>query len=116
MSSFWKCGYCSKQFRSEGYLDLHMDRKHGDKLSHSGCLADACDFLRCPSATSGVDATLNEKADDAAGKAQQRRMRLCQAEVYACAPQTDAASAHFRGTRYAVAKHHCGEDLYVYVW
>ena len=31
----WKCNSCGKMFRSEHYIDLHMDRKHPPKATVS---------------------------------------------------------------------------------
>jgi len=48
----WRCGECGKIFKSEHYLDLHLERRHNDTLpaaSDGTCLADYCDILRCPS-------------------------------------------------------------------
>jgi len=47
---FWKCGFCSKEFRSEEYLDRHMDARHSHEVAPTGstCLADFCDVLGCP--------------------------------------------------------------------
>lgn len=47
----WRCGLCTKLFRSEHYLDMHLERKHAAALPRnaSGCLGDFCDILHCPS-------------------------------------------------------------------
>ncbi len=54
----WKCGYCGKLFRSERYLDMHLERKHSDLLpkNASVCLGDFCDILRCRSWVAEVQA------------------------------------------------------------
>jgi len=48
-SGHWTCGYCGKVFKSEHYLDLHMERKHMSETPVSGvCLADYCEaFESC---------------------------------------------------------------------
>ena len=57
----WKCQYCKKRFKSELYLDKHMDNKHVDKLSNetTTCLADLCPIFGCHSVNTvrkkGVD-------------------------------------------------------------
>jgi hypothetical protein len=34
----WECKHCGKQFRTEFYIDRHMDNKHMDKLNEvRGC-------------------------------------------------------------------------------
>ncbi|KAF4657350.1 AN1-type zinc finger protein 2A [Perkinsus olseni] len=39
----WQCGICGKVFKSEHYLDLHMESKHMDIANEDGvCLADYC--------------------------------------------------------------------------
>ncbi|OQR91687.1 hypothetical protein THRCLA_08909, partial [Thraustotheca clavata] len=47
-SNRWKCGYCSKNFRTESYLDKHMDLKHSNEDERGICLGDICDILNCP--------------------------------------------------------------------
>ena len=46
----WRCGICGKTFRSERYLDAHLDRRHLDTLAPNAtlCVGDLCDVLRCP--------------------------------------------------------------------
>jgi hypothetical protein len=51
-ASQFRCGYCQKQFVNEHYMDLHLDRKHTDKLGSVGnkasiCVADYCNVLSC---------------------------------------------------------------------
>ncbi|CAN0039324.1 unnamed protein product [Pylaiella littoralis] len=55
----FQCGYCQKRFKTEFYMDRHMDNKHADRLNlderlyagaepDSGrCLADLCPALGC---------------------------------------------------------------------
>ncbi|CAN0097418.1 unnamed protein product, partial [Discosporangium mesarthrocarpum] len=46
----YQCGYCSKRFRMEYYMDKHMDNKHPDKVNlqpQSKCLGDLCPVLGC---------------------------------------------------------------------
>ena len=56
--SNWRCLCCGKTFRSEYYLDMHLDRRHSAEVAGhachlqqnaSVCLGDYCDMLRCPS-------------------------------------------------------------------
>uniref|UniRef100_A0A7S0AAX7 C2H2-type domain-containing protein n=1 Tax=Pyrodinium bahamense TaxID=73915 RepID=A0A7S0AAX7_9DINO len=45
-SSLWTCGICGKAFRSEHYLDLHLERKHMNSTPAGGvCLADYCEIF-----------------------------------------------------------------------
>lgn len=42
----WTCGFCGKVFKSEHYLDLHMERRHMNETPRGGvCLADYCDMF-----------------------------------------------------------------------
>lgn len=48
----WRCNKCSKLFKSEHYIDLHLERKHPELLrntSAESCLGEFCDLLQCPS-------------------------------------------------------------------
>lgn len=69
--NMWQCGFCSKRFRTRGYLDAHFDRKHEHdadpvrlmcRLFVHGyhltvlalqdahdCFADLCPVVGCPS-------------------------------------------------------------------
>jgi len=45
-TSHWTCGICGKVFKSEHYLDLHMERSHMDLAPAGGaCLADHCEMF-----------------------------------------------------------------------
>mmetsp|Transcript_22461 Transcript_22461/g.49766 ORF Transcript_22461/g.49766 Transcript_22461/m.49766 type:complete len:282 (-) Transcript_22461:185-1030(-) len=40
------CGFCGRAFKSEHYLDLHMERRHMDKVPEDAfCLADYCEVF-----------------------------------------------------------------------
>ncbi|DBB01792.1 TPA: hypothetical protein ACH3X1_000408 [Trebouxia sp. C0004] len=45
----WKCGFCDKTFRTQAFLDQHMDKNHQNEKHPSAdvCLADLCDMLHC---------------------------------------------------------------------
>jgi len=44
----WKCEICGKRFRSEFYLDRHMDNRHKSLVQHDGgCVGDLCSMLGC---------------------------------------------------------------------
>jgi len=44
--SLWTCGICGKVFRSEHYLDLHLERKHMNQTPRDGtCLAEHCEMF-----------------------------------------------------------------------
>jgi len=46
-SNGWTCGICNKTFKSDYYLDLHLERKHMDvaPVGESFCLADYCEIF-----------------------------------------------------------------------
>lgn len=45
-TGMWTCGYCQKVFKSEHYLDLHLERHHMDETPPGGvCLADYCEIF-----------------------------------------------------------------------
>ena len=68
--NMWQCGFCSKRFRTRGYLDAHFDRKHEHDadpvrlMCHvfvhgfhltvlalqdaHDCFADLCPVVGCP--------------------------------------------------------------------
>mmetsp|Transcript_33293 Transcript_33293/g.70790 ORF Transcript_33293/g.70790 Transcript_33293/m.70790 type:complete len:297 (-) Transcript_33293:41-931(-) len=44
--NLWTCGICGKTFKSEHYLDLHMERVHMNETPRDGvCLADYCEVF-----------------------------------------------------------------------
>jgi hypothetical protein len=46
---YWRSLYANKVFKSEYYVDKHMERKHADKIPPGAdvCLAEYCDVLQC---------------------------------------------------------------------
>lgn len=46
---YWKSLYSDKVFKSEYYVDKHMERRHMDKIPAEAdvCLAELCDVLQC---------------------------------------------------------------------
>ena len=74
-----KCGECGKAFRSEAYLDLHLDRFHPVNGSGKGCLADYCTILDCPSlpdTAAGRSDVLTESAAPLLSDQSQKKPRL----------------------------------------
>uniref|UniRef100_A0A7S2U2Q1 C2H2-type domain-containing protein n=1 Tax=Lotharella oceanica TaxID=641309 RepID=A0A7S2U2Q1_9EUKA len=47
----WTCLECKKKFKSEKWLDLHLDRKHKHLLRNTSsvCLGDLCEIFDCES-------------------------------------------------------------------
>jgi hypothetical protein len=76
-SGLHKCLYCNKTFKSDAYLDAHMDRKHVDELrgardsagrpSARFCLADAAPVLGIPAPSSASPAPLSAAQGAEAG-------------------------------------------------
>eukprot|EP00741_Cyanophora_paradoxa_P006342 tig00000980_g6148.t1 len=108
----WKCGVCGKQFRSEFFLDKHLERRHSafGTQNSSTCLADLCDVFDC----AGVIADMHAKgtfpaegeglptaaalprgvgAAACSERAMSKRRLSCQAILQRCFPPegTDAA-------------------------
>lgn len=46
-SAQWTCGICGKTFKSEHYIDLHLERKHMNETpkDQPTCLADYCEVF-----------------------------------------------------------------------
>lgn len=82
----WRCGICGKSFRSEYYIDMHLDRKHMDTLSPEAttCLADFCDILRCPSWIKRVRAQLRANPMSCREAELESRRHLCQHLLHDC--------------------------------
>lgn len=59
--NIWQCGVCSKQFRGEVYVDLHLALTNAHATAAPAadafCLADFCGLLGCPSLFSLLDST-----------------------------------------------------------
>lgn len=59
----WRCVYCNKHFKSEFYMDRHMENKHFDKIANesSVCLADLCPIFGCHLSNQVKDTENGEK-------------------------------------------------------
>jgi len=85
-----QCTYCNKIFRTEDYLDQHMQRKHLHLVPAAAavCLADFCGTLHCEA----VSSLLHSQKELLAGgpctpqHARQERQR-CEALAASCFPQ-----------------------------
>jgi len=85
----WECGICGKKFKSEHYLDLHMETQHMSQVTGSVCLADYCSmFGMCEEKTytyATKKPTLPE--DEICNEEEQRRARVkCDESVRLCFP------------------------------
>jgi len=80
----WECAICGKKFKSEHYLDLHMERKHMDDLTGSVCLADYCHmFDTCEERTSRKRRAPEENCNE---EEQTKSRMLCEDAVRLCFP------------------------------
>ena len=49
----WKCGFCDKIFRTEAFLDQHMDKNHQNEKHPVSLLLPSA---KCTASSSGADA------------------------------------------------------------
>ncbi|KAL3681160.1 hypothetical protein R1sor_024116 [Riccia sorocarpa] len=90
--SQWRCDYCKKTFRSEDYLDNHMDNRHLDllDLSANRCLADVCGAIHCDHVASQGKAGAKKRCNRAAVI---KNKHLCESLASSCFPPEDGAVA-----------------------
>eukprot|EP00966_Prymnesium_polylepis_P217770 5039903-Prymnesium_polylepis.1 len=89
----WKCQICGKQFRSERYIDMHMDRKHLATLPPNAttCLGEFCDILRCPGWVRGIKQMLRDNPAACRERDLEGRRHFCQHLMHDCfTPQSGA--------------------------
>merc|ERR1712087_1000605 len=90
----WRCEFCSKTFKTERYLDDHLDRQHAPPLHNSSnvCVADFCDILGC----AGWIAAEKKKAFNRPASCSPRtldaRRQMCQHMFHDCISQTTPAA------------------------
>jgi len=89
----WSCGFCAKQFISEHYLDLHIERKHmnethGEKV----CLADYCEMFEvCGEPTFSRRSKRGE--EEKCNSTSLLKVRhLCEDAMHACFPLVEPAN------------------------
>ena len=82
----WRCELCGKTFRSERYIDMHMDRKHLDTLAPGAttCLGEFCDILRCPGWIKGIKAQLRDDPAACVERDLEGRRHFCQHLMHDC--------------------------------
>lgn len=84
-STDWVCGMCGKVFKSEHYLDLHMERKHMNETPVSGvCLADYCEVFEACQIDDRYRRRQDEWTCDNATMAKSRRQ--CEEAMARCFP------------------------------
>jgi hypothetical protein len=83
----FECLYCKKRFKSEKYLDLHMERHHSTEVNGTTCLANFCDvFGTCPGGAFAKGKECNATRAIAA-------KHLCNDIMLECFPATSTAKA-----------------------
>lgn len=101
----WRCLYCNKVFKSESYLERHIESRHPATIQADGvCLADYCDVLECD-----VHETLFQPGQTGESvhcnpKVMQRRRHRCHMVLDQCFPP--------HGSQIANQLHHDFEHLY----
>jgi hypothetical protein len=82
----WKCGVCGKMFKSEHYLDLHLERKHAGMLNQSAsvCVGELCDVLQCPSWLSALQRQEKERPRPCRSSELEARRHHCQHMLHDC--------------------------------
>mmetsp|Transcript_26695 Transcript_26695/g.48954 ORF Transcript_26695/g.48954 Transcript_26695/m.48954 type:complete len:284 (-) Transcript_26695:73-924(-) len=98
----WTCGYCGKIFKSEHYLDLHMEHRHMNETPSNGaCLADYCEvFELCDTGPR----TRRGKEEDCDPAALSSARLLCEDALMKCFPLDNPQS---RKVHAQLSKHFC---------
>lgn len=96
-TGYWKCGYCSKLFRTEEYLDKHMGNRHANMTDGSVCLADYTDMLHGADLHDGLASLQHESIHNCTPSVMNKRAMLCQNMFNKCFPPElgiEAAKLH----------------------
>eukprot|EP00439_Symbiodinium_sp_Y106_P004307 s449_g1.t1 len=108
-TGMWTCGYCQKVFKNEHYLDLHLERKHPDKLPANGvCLADYCEIF---DVCQGEGSIRKSRVNGSSGTLQcnnetmQRERRRCEESLTKCLPLTQSEAS--RKMHAKLSRHFC---------
>ena len=83
----WRCAECGKLFKSEHYLDRHLDRKHASLLNSSHattCLGEYCDILQCPTWLEALRRQERERPRPCKPNELEARRHLCQHLMHDC--------------------------------
>mmetsp|Transcript_66768 Transcript_66768/g.157240 ORF Transcript_66768/g.157240 Transcript_66768/m.157240 type:complete len:286 (-) Transcript_66768:66-923(-) len=106
-TGMWTCGYCQKVFKSEHYLDLHMERKHMSEAPANGiCLADYCEIFdvcqsEVPSRRARPDSTGIPTCNN---ETMARERRRCEESLAKCLPLAEEAP---RKMHAKLSRHFC---------
>ncbi|KAI5055557.1 hypothetical protein GOP47_0029078 [Adiantum capillus-veneris] len=89
----WQCIYCKKMFRSEKFLDQHLDNRHSDLINYSRerCLADVCGALHCDYHDALIQS--KKKKRHCNTLASDKNLHLCQSLARTCFPPEGSASS-----------------------
>ncbi len=83
----WRCTVCQKHFRTEAFLDKHLQRKHAEMMHshrHAECLADHCETARCPSWQATERARHKAAIEPCRPRELEARRRACSSLVLQC--------------------------------
>ena len=86
----WQCPYSGKVFKTERYLDFHLQRFWSQKngVNASECLASWCDVLGCE------DSSTNKRPLTGTKTNEERHLEhKCRAVLHSCFPPTSGVSA-----------------------
>jgi len=92
--TLWTCGLCGKVFKSEHYLDLHLEHKHMNETPRGGvCLADYCDmFDACAAENKVKKRPKHGEAVDCDTEAMEASRHRCEEAMRKCFPLDSEAS------------------------
>eukprot|EP00397_Hematodinium_sp_SG-2012_P030890 GEMP01032746.1.p1 GENE.GEMP01032746.1~~GEMP01032746.1.p1 ORF type:complete len:270 (+),score=39.12 GEMP01032746.1:163-972(+) len=79
----WECSICGKKFKSEHYLDVHMEAKHMNEATGNVCLANYCVVFDLCEDSRGLK---RNKFDACIDEVQQLAHTLCDEAVALCFP------------------------------
>ena len=101
----WRCLYCNKVFKSEAYLELHIENRHPGTIKRDGvCLADYCDVLECDLHSTLFQPGRTGESLQCNSKVMERRRHRCHMVLDQCFPP--------HGSQVATTLHHDFEHLY----
>ncbi|MGB1601335.1 MAG: hypothetical protein ACPIOQ_51850 [Promethearchaeia archaeon] len=103
--SNWRCLYCNKVFKTEYYLERHMESRHPATILLDGvCLADYCDVIECDMHHTLFEPGRTGESLHCNPNVMQRRRHRCHMVLDQCFPPHDSQVAN--------QLHHEFEHLY----
>lgn len=84
----WECGICGKKFKSEHYLDLHMETHHMNQATAKTCLVDYCLMFDMCDEKTGYARAQRKMADleDCDEEVQKKAQQTCEDSIRTCFP------------------------------